>query len=303
MNSIPFLTLLPILVLWTDAFQLVDSKAQQAIQSGKIKDAETLYKDFILQSQPSIEEVSLAKKGLALAYFKDQEHEKAFTIFLESLDYQPQNKDKVHEDSNSYQEALKVYLQDAGLNPKETAVIIETKYKAIYEVNRDDYSLGYLLAVGQANLNQYDRFFDLFYLAYQRDPEHFLAYKSKAALYIKLFERARSDQERECLRIKILSHVEKAIQLEPKDASLYRMLIGLTADSSKQAVLVQNLKKIVDNNIVISRIDIPYYAEMAIAFEEYDLAQDFLNKAREWYSYSRVITVAQQHLDEIRSQR
>lgn len=303
MNSIPFLTLLPVLLLWTEAFHLMDSKAQQAIQSGNVKDAETLYKNFISQSQPSIEEVSLAKKGLALAYFKDQEHEKAFTIFLESLDYQPQNKDKVHEDTSSYQEALKVYLQDAGLNPKETALIIEKKYKAIYEVNKSDYSLGYLLAVGQANLNQYDRFFDLFYLAYQKDPDHFLAYKSKAALYIKLFERARSDQERDDLRLKILNHVEKAIQLEPKDASLYRMLVGLTADSSKQTVLVQNLKKIIDNNIVISRIDIPYYAEMAIAFEEYDLAQDFLNKAREWYSYSRVITVAQQHLDEIRSQR
>lgn len=76
------------------------------------------------------------------------------------------------------------------------------------------------------------------------------------------------------------------------------MILGFTTEENKAAMLRTYLNKIIDQNIVLSRIDIPYYVEIAIAFEEYDLAQKFLDKAKDWYAYSRVVNVAQQRLDE-----
>jgi tetratricopeptide (TPR) repeat protein len=244
--------------------------------------------------------VNSAESQLAITYYKDQEHEKAFKTFLEALDECPQEKYEgmTAEENTVYDLALKIYLQDAGLNPIETAVKIQDQFASTYKNNPHFHQLGYLLSVSNANTGDYTQFFKYFFNSYKYLPNHFLAYKSKAALHIKLFERALGDEQREKERQEIQNNVQKAIELEPHDTSLYRMALGFAPENLKPGMLSNLLKKIIDKNIVIQRIDIPYYVEMAIAFEKYDEAQSFINKAKEWYSYSRVIVVAQQRLDE-----
>lgn len=293
------ITLLPAMLLWSAQFEAIQKKAEHAISQGYIKEAETLYTDFLGQASHTESGITLAH--LAITYLKDQEQEKAFKIFLEALE-QPIDKQELsnlhEEENNIYQTALKIYLKDGGLVPDETAHTIISQFSSVYEKNGHFHLLGLILAINYANLNQFDLFFDQFYNSYIHYPTHFLVYKTKAALHIKLYERAKTEDQREEHRSHILNNVQKASELEPSDTSLYRMILGFTPDASKPAVLSSCLNKIIDKNIVVSRIDIPYYAEMAMAFDLNELAQKFLDKAQEWYGYSRVITVAQQRLNE-----
>lgn len=293
-------TILPVLLAWSANIEAIREKAHEDMKQGRFKAVEDLYNNF-LKTAPT-EDIGFVKTQLAIAYYKDQEHEKAFEIFLEALEHEtPKEAYKISDEENKiYGKALKIYLDHAGLTPNETAQKIALQFGPVYEKNPDFHSLGYLLAVGHANLGQYDPFFDAFYKSYISNPKHFLAFKTKAALHIKLFERAATDAHRQEHRRQILRYAQQAVALQPNDSSIYRMILGFTEEKSKGAVLSSYLNKIIDQNILIPRIDIPYYAEIAIAFEQYDLAQKFLNKAKDWYAYSRVINVAQMHLDEVR---
>lgn len=294
--------ILPAVLAWSANFEAVQEKGDSALRSGHLKEAEALYSNFLKSAAD--DEIGLAMTRLAITYYKDQEHEKAFETYLEALEQAKieELKKLSDEESKVYELALKIYLDNAGLTPDETALKIAQQFGTAYEKNPDFHHLGYILAVGHANLGRYDQFFEEFYKSYVNDPKHFLAFKTKAALHIKLFERAKTDAQRAAQRKLIISNAQEAVTLQPHDSSLYRMIMGFTPDESKAAVLSTYLNKIINQNIVISRIDIPYYAEIAIAFKQYDLAQKFLDKAKGWYAYSRVIDVTQQHLDEKRSQ-
>lgn len=303
MKQILAATVIPALLAWSASFEAVHEKADHALSLGHVKEAETFYINFL--NTASDEDISFAKTQLAMAYYKDQEHEKAFEIFLEALEQTKVNEPArlSEEESQAYALALKIYVDHAGLTPEETAQKIAHEFKATFEKNPNFYHLGYILAMGYANLGRYDHFFNTFYQSYRNDPKHFLAFKAKAALHVKLFERAKTEEQRQKERRLIINNAEQAAALQPADSSLYRMILGFTPDDSKAAVLSMYLNKIIDQNIVISRIDIPYYAEIAIAFEQYALAQKFLDKAKEWYAYSRVITVAQQRLNDRHPQK
>lgn len=283
---------------WSSNFNSTHQKAENALSQGHIKEAEAIYTQYL--ETASRDELGIAKMHLAIAYYKDQEQEKAFQAFLEALEVAKIDKLATisAEEKKDYETALKIYLDDAGLTPNETTQKLADQFEGVYEKNPNFYYLGYILAMGHANVGNYDRFFTQFYSSYLSAPEHFLAYKAKAALHIKLFERAGSDEQREFQRKFILDYAQKAVALQPNDTSLYRIILGFTLDKTKAETLAIYLNKIIDQNIVVSRIDIPYYVEIAIAFDKIKLAQKFLDKAREWYSYSRVINVAQQHLDE-----
>lgn len=289
--------ILPALFAWSANFEAVQEKGHLALKQGNVKEAEALYQEF-LKTGPE-EEKGIAEVQLAIAFYKDQEHEKAFQIFLDAL-----NQSKIKqfnkmsdEELEIYNRALKIYLEDSGLTPKETSQKIDLQFSALYKKNPCLHHLGYLLAMGEANLGHYDRFFDIFYQSYLNDPDNFLAYKAKAVLHIKLFERSKTDDQRELERKYILDNATQAIALQANDTSLYRMILGFASEETKATVLSTYLNKIIDENILLSRVDIPYYVEMAIAFEQYDLAQRFLDKARLWYKSSRFIQAAQQHLD------
>lgn len=296
------LLLISLFCAWSANFVATQEKGEEALRQGSVKKAETLYHDFLKTAD--FEEKGAAKSQLAIVYFKDQEQEKAFRIFLEALETAKNSENFPSEEERKvYEQALKIYLEHIGSSPEETALKIRAQFGSVMEKNPHYYLLGFLLAVGEANLGNYDRFFSQFFDSYTHYPQHFLVYKTKAGLHIKLFDRAKSDEEREEQRRLILKNAKEAVAIQPNDSSLYRMIVGFTDESSKCNVLTTYLNKIVDQNIVVSRIDIPYYVEIAIAFEQYDLAQKFLDKAKQWYKYSRVINVAQEYLDEQRSQK
>lgn len=291
-------TLLPVLLLWSAGFEKIQEKGKAALSLGCFKEAESLYIDFLKNAD--VDDRGYAQTQLAIAYYKDQEHEKAFRTFLEALENITHQKTSKLSDEERplYDAALKIYLDHAGLTPEETAQKIESQFAQVYKNKPEFYHLGYILAVGKANSGHYDQFFEEFYKCYTHDPQNFLAFKAKAAMHIKLFERAKTDSQRQEQRELIVKNAKLASLSQPLDSSLYRMILAFTPEESKSEVLTTYLNKIIDQNIVVSRIDVPYYTEIAIAFDQYDLAQRFLNKAREWYAYSRVINVAQQHLDE-----
>lgn len=282
---------------WSARFEAIQEGAEKALILGQIKKAEELYTNFLKNADA--DEANFTKMQLAIVYYKDQEHERAFATFLEAL-----KEAKTHQfpiasnESQSYHLALKMYLENGGQLPEETAQKIVNEYGSIYEKNPQFHHLGYILAVSYANLGHYDQFFQEFYKSYLNDPDHFLAFKTKATLHVKLFERAKTEAQREEQRTFILYNAQRAVELQPQDSSLYRMILAFTPEESKAKVLSTYLNKIIENSIVVPRIDILYYIEIAIAFEQYDLAQTFLNKAKDWYTYSRVIKLAQQHLDE-----
>lgn len=302
MKQIYCVALLPTLLALSANFEAVQEKGEQALSNGQIKQAESLYTEFLKTAGD--EDSAATKVRLAIAYYKDQEHEKAFKTFLDALDQTPI--DHLHQipsqDDSLYQKALAIYLDTSGPTPDEKAQKIFHFLQTNCKQKSNDSALGYLLAVGYANRGEYDKFFDEFYKSYRLNPGHFLAFKTKAALHIKLFERSQTDQQRQEHRQQILKNANLAADIQLNDSSLYRMIMGFTEDQLKAQTLSVCLNKIINHNIVVSRLDVPYYVEIAIAFHQYELAQKFLDRAKEWYAYSRVINVAQQHLDEQRGQ-
>lgn len=295
------ITALPFLLAWSASFEGVQERGRLALSLGRFKEAEKIYQQFL--NSAAEEEMGIVKTRLAIVYYKDQEHEKAFKIFLEALEEDLRQQQIITQNLSAeekivYEQALKIYLDQAGLSPLETAQKITKQFGSIYEKNPEFHHLGYILAVSYANLGNYDQFFDVFYKSYMKVPQHFIAFKAKAALHIKLFERAKTDTEREEQRRLIIGNATKAADLQPNDTSLYRMILDFTTQESKEAIFSAYLNKIIDRNIVIARLDIPYYSEIAITYRQYDLAQKFLNKAREWYAQSRLIIAAQKHLED-----
>ena len=157
----------------------------------------------IIQDQ---KEKSPHEKNLALAYLRDQELEKAFKSFLAALGDAAISPEKEMSRSEDilYREAMKFYLNPRQESAHETAETIKSLYSNAVKLHPEYYHLGYLVALADANLNHFDHFFEQFYHSYVRDPEHYLAYKTKAILHIKLHDLAKTPQEKEKERGEIL---------------------------------------------------------------------------------------------------
>lgn len=301
MRNAYFVVFTPLVLSGVMHFKLIQEKCYEALHAGDYKKAQEICVHYLNEASP--QDVGLAKTQLAIAYYKDQEHEKAFITFLEALEIPSERSESVVEyETESYQDALKIYLEDAGLSPLETARKILGKFETAEQIKKDDAYLNFLIALSYANLGQYDRFFEKFYASYLKNSHHFLVYKAKAALSIKLYERAKTPEERTMQADCIIGYAQKAIELNPQDTSLYRMILGFVPSDKKAYWLQTIIQKLIDQNIMIARQDIAYYNELAIFFQQYDLAQKFLDKARSWYVYSRVINEAQQHLNQQRTQ-
>lgn len=267
-------------------------EAEKAITEGDYKKAIFLYQNLLKEQAISATSDPL-ELSLTLAYLKDQNQEMAFKTFLSLLE-----KNSLPEaivlnlEEASYQKALKIYL-DKSSNPQEIAKKILVDFPPDSQLS----PIGYIQASSYANLNQYDRFFSLFYRTYKNFPDHFLADKTKAVLHMKLFERCPLNSEREFHRRSILSHLAKAAENQPSDDSLYKFMILFAPEQEKSGMLRACLNKIIEKNIVISRSDITFYTKEAVEAKELSLAQKFVDAAREWYQFSKVVNAAQQYLD------
>lgn len=234
---------------------------------------------------------------LAYLYLKDQDQEKAFEVFLRGLDLsQNQNKTPSY-DQHLYQEIFVLYMDPHAETPQANAAKLLQKLLPLLKSRPDEYLLDYFAAIAYANLSKYDEFFKHFAKAYPYFPSHYLAYKTKAILHIKLLERTRSESERLEQRRKIIENLLLAIEQEPHDTTIYKLLISFSPPEKKCEQVRLCLNKIINGNIMIPRSELMFYVIEAVEANKQDLAERFITIAKEWYPQSRMIASAQKYLD------
>lgn len=274
-------------------------KAQRAFEKKDYSAAVRLAKEWV--NSASADEKGEAYKLLAESHYKDQEHEKAYTAFFKALESTPRPQalyQPVPEDQKMYGEALSIYLEPSQRDPGAVALQLRDLYGGIVRLHPDYLELGYMVAASYANLGDMERFFDLFYHSYQQIPDHYLSYKSQAILHVKLMERAKTQEEKNRQRGLVLQDLQLAKERYPKDTSIYRMQIAFANPEDREAILKRNLKEIIDQSIVIPRVDLSFYFDQLFAYREKELAQELLTKARGWYPYSRTLDSVNQLLEE-----
>ncbi|MDP1834559.1 MAG: hypothetical protein Q8K75_01400 [Chlamydiales bacterium] len=274
-----------------------EESVSDKLSSGEVKGAIALA-HYLLPKTPSTEKSQLQLQ-LAIAYVRDQEDESAFSMFLDSLQTAPHQKAPTvsADEQRLYDEALNLYLTHQGPAAHRAAKTIIENYGSIVSQKGDYYLLGFLVAAAKANLQHYDQFFKIFYDSYQRYPEHFLAYKTKALMNHKLWQRGRVPGEREVFRTQIKGNLEFALGRYPNDASLYKMMLAFSSDEEKPAAVLLCLNNIVQGNIIIPREDILFFVQAGISTGQREITQAFVNSARSWYKQSRALTHAQQLID------
>jgi tetratricopeptide (TPR) repeat protein len=275
-------------------------KALRKLNSGSYKDAIKLYQELVQVSTGEQKGESL--KQLAKAYYHDQDQVRAFETFLEALRATPPPQD-IHppltkDEKILYDEALRIYLDPRERDPEAVSMKLRDSYAGIWRLYSNYHYLGYLIAIAFANLSDFDDFFDAFYSSYTHIPDHYLAYKTQAILHIKLFERARTPEEKDKERREILQALEETKKRYPNDPSLYRMQIAFSPEASRKQVLEHNLNEIITGSMIVPRSDLSFYFDQLLAYGKIDLARAFLTKAREWYHYSRTLDAADEMIKE-----
>lgn len=141
--------------------------------------------------------------------------------------------------------------------------------------------------------------------AFIQEKEHRLREapdRSKGELFLELSKLYLKDQNQEKAFRIFLEALRfaptKTSSHSPQDHSLYKMLIAFAPVAQKSEVVKVSLKKNVDENIVIPRTDVGFYVDEAVNVQQFDSAQQLINKAREWYRFSRIINAAQECLDQ-----
>lgn len=285
-------------VLLLAAVPLKD-QAEHAFEKGRYQEA---VKDFqeLVKTAPDAEKAGYLKR-LAESYFKDQEHQKAYAAYLEALDATAPPKEghpPSEEDEKLYREALQIYLDPKERDPELTALKLKDLYAGILRLHPDYYQLGFIVAAAYANLNEMEKFFEIFFRSYQKFPNHFMAFKTKAILHLKLFERGRTEEEKEKERQGVLASLQQAKEQNPGDTSIYRLQIAFAPPQKKEEILKRNLNEIINQSIVIPRADLSFYFDQLFAYREKELATELLRKARIWYPYSRTLDAAKEMLEE-----
>jgi hypothetical protein len=197
------------------------------------------------------------------------------------------------EEQKLYENALAKYLEHGAATAQQSAQEILDQYGKIFEQHPEYHLLEFLISAAYANQGRFDLFFDHFYTAYKYHADHYFAFKTKAVLHIKLLERARTEEERVVQRKEILKNVHLAIERYPQDHSLYKLMIHFSDRDKLHGTVTQLLHKIIEKNIVVPRTDITYYVRKSLDVGERDLAIRFVEKAQEWYNYSRGIETAE----------
>lgn len=240
-------------------------------------------------------EENLTKLELAKKWYVEQQQEKAFKIFLEAIEETIVKKDYLPstEGLELYKKALAIYQEEKGSDGQEKII---TLYAPIVEKNPEFCELAYLVAAAYANIGNYLSFFDLFYKTYDRHPNHYLAYKTKGILGIKLFERTLPGSSKEKLRNKMIEEFSKAIELFPTDSSLYRLKILYSSNNNQSKIIKECLNKIIRDDIVIPRAELDFYMHCALKLEDKEFIKKFIDKASTWYAYSRAIEDARSQL-------
>ena len=274
------------------------SLAWGEVNTPALKEQVALYRQQAREAKSS-EEKGSALVYAAVALWKDQELEESIITFLSvfELAFPPYKGQPSKEEIDLYNEALKSYFgHNTGSEMQETAQHLLSTYLPAVEAHPDYYQLNFMVAAAYANLGKYDDFFRRFYESYRRYPAAYMSYRTQAILHIKLYERARTEASRELERSRIAALINKALQVNGEDPSLYRMMIAFAPASEKARVTRDALQTILRCNIMIPRQDILFYVQHALNAHEKLLAERFIAKAKSWYQYSRVVNHAEELL-------
>ncbi len=271
--------------------------AAESFQKGDRKTAIAFYQAQLASALPPAQSEWQVK--LAIATYQDQEVEKAFLIYLSALDNAPLAPPPPFSEAEQalYARALKEYLDHPGSAASQTARRMLEEYAPHMAKHPEYYHLNLLLAAAYANIGEFADFFRTFYHSYPHLSTSYMAYKTKAILHLKLFERARSAQEKEKQRKALIENVESASALNHADTALYRLIIAFATPAEKPGQTKAVLNKIVNENIIVPRADIFFYAQQAIENQQFELAQRFVNAARQWYAHSKQVDAAQNFIN------
>lgn len=259
----------------------------------EIKNAIAKQQEMIAQA--GADEKGAAIEALALLYLKDQDQERAFKTFLEALNHTKARTQTAIVDLDEYNQAFALYLNGSSRSPQETAEQLIGKLLPILEKEPKKYLLDYFVAIAYANLGKYEEFFKHFYSAYPFYPDHYLAYKTKAILQIKLLERTRGDSERAAERQRIMENLLLAMEREPLDTTIYKLLISFSPKEKKKDQVQLCLKKIINGNIMIPRSELMFYVIEAVDMNEIEWCQRFISCLKEWYPQSRLVASAEEY--------
>lgn len=237
---------------------------------------------------------------LAELYYLDQDQKEAYETYLKALEMpvDPSSKAVSAQEQSLYDEAFKTYLDPQNLSIQEAAQHILEEYGTVYAQHPDYHMLGFLISLSYANLGAFQKFFPIFYQSYQQYPTHYLVEKTKGILNIKLYEQAATPEAKEGYRLEIQKHISAAKKSFPSDTNLYKMAILFSSNQDKQAIVNQSLEQIISQNIQVPRHEIIFYVGNAVEVKSETLAQQFIDKAKIWYPYSRAINAAQCYLDK-----
>lgn len=270
--------------------------------------AEEGVKQIIVEKKQALYKASGASERsqiyyeLALAYFRDQEIDRAFYHFLEALKHQTRSVplEMDQDEREIYQKALSDYLTYSGGDPIHLAEELLQKYGETALQHPNYLHLNFLIATAYANLGQYGDFFSRFYRGYPYLHDTFLAYKTQGILNLRLSHHSISSDERTQFQEEAFHNLTLALTRNPLDASVYKVLIFLAKDEKNTDLILSYLQKMVKNKVALPRSDICLYIKEAVALGEFALGQEIIDQARSHYEYSRAITAAQEYLNQHR---
>lgn len=237
---------------------------------------------------------------LALAYFRDQELDRAFKCFLSSIKHIPPVAEAAVNPAEIefYDAALQLYLAECGPDPIKTSKELLSSYEQIAHDHPEYIHLNFLLSTAYGNLGMYDLFFERFYKAYPGLAESFLAHKTQGILYLRLAQHEKEEKIRHSYREEAHLQLAHAIEKNPQDASLYKILIALAKEDNNEALETVYLQKLVAAAPKIPRGDIYLYVREAVALQEVEMAKKIVEVAKKHYEYSRAISEAEEFLKQ-----
>jgi tetratricopeptide (TPR) repeat protein len=239
---------------------------------------------------------------LAVAYYKDQEIDRAFSHFLEALKLQAKAVAPGMEpgEPELYSKALEDYLLLSGTDPVAAAAELLRKYGENANQFPHFLHLNFLIATAYANLGNFEEFFERFYRGYPYLHDSFLAYKIQGVLILRLAHHGKTDEERRRYQEEAFRYLSLALDKNEKDPGLYKVLYFLAKEEKKKKLTRDYLEKIVENQVVLPRADIFFYVREAVALGAFETGQGIIDQAKKHYEFSRAIAAAQDYLNQQR---
>ncbi|MCB1180814.1 MAG: hypothetical protein KDK55_02160 [Chlamydiia bacterium] len=243
-------------------------------------------------------------RDLAEAHYHDQELIRGYKAFLQALQCTSLSHEApamCEEEKKIYEEALLLYREEGGGNPICLSKKLCDHYALIGEEHPEYIHLNFLLSTAYANLGMYDRFFKEFYKGYPYFKETSLACKTQGILLIRLAQTSGLEEERVELRKEGIFKLERAVELDPNDSSLYKVLIYLAKEDKREACLIGYLEEVCRRRVKLSREEIYPYVKEAIFLHQPVLAEDLIDLWQTWYPYSRSIEAARKFLEQTKA--